>query len=124
MKIAVSLCLLVALCACAGPQRAVWENPDLQSTDDSVPTLISAEAPRYPRSPSTGGLREGSVDMLLDISATGEVTDVTVVDSTHQMFEKPAVTAAFKMRWRPAYRDGEPVAMEDVRYTTRFEAEK
>jgi protein TonB len=48
---------------------------------------------------------------------------VTVVESSHKMFERSAVKAAQKYRYKPRVVDGEPIAVTGVRVRIEFTLE-
>lgn len=76
--------------------------------------------PTYPIDAITRGL-EGHVDVRFTISALGTVVDPVVVESTHRIFEKPALVAASKFKYRPTVVGGTAVAVTGVRYRFVFE---
>lgn len=76
--------------------------------------------PTYPIGAINQGI-EGHVDVEFTISALGTVVDPVVVDSTHRIFERPALEAASKFKYRPRVIDGAAVAVTGVRYRFVFE---
>jgi len=63
---------------------------------------------------------EGQVLVEFTVTRTGSVSDVVVVESTHHVFERPAIEAASKFRYRPRVIDGDPVAVSGVRNLVTF----
>lgn len=63
---------------------------------------------------------EGYVVVEFVVTRTGTVRDVTVVESTAEIFERPAVEAALKFRYKPRVIDGEPVEVAGVRNRLTF----
>lgn len=63
---------------------------------------------------------EGYVVVEFVVTRTGTVRDVTVVESTADIFEPPAVEAALKFRYKPRVIDGEAVEVAGVRNRLTF----
>lgn len=76
--------------------------------------------PAYPPYAASRGL-EGFVIVRFDVSPEGLAGNVVVVESSHGIFEKAAVKAAQKFRFKPKVADGVPVATTGVAYRFRFE---
>ena len=57
---------------------------------------------------------EGTVTLRLRVGADGKVdpNGITVVQASHELFVEPARQVATRMRFRPAQRNGTPVAAE------------
>jgi len=86
------------------------------------PRFADRFRPPYPPSMQREGL-EGSVTVRVAIDARGRVTSVEQVSATHPAFFEAAQRHALRAwRFRPATRDGVPVASEQV-LTLRFELE-
>jgi protein TonB len=79
--------------------------------------------PIYPRRAQARGL-SGWVIVQFTITTTGSVTDVVVVDSSDPIFERSAVQAALKFKYRPRVVDGEPVEVTGVFHSIVFEIEE
>lgn len=65
-------------------------------------------APVYPARAAARGL-EGYVIVQFTITALGTVADVIVTDSSNALFERYAIDAAYKFKYKPRVIDGEPV---------------
>jgi TonB family protein len=76
-----------------------------QVTPPQLEQFVSAP---YPAEAKQKGI-QGNVVLQLDISATGEVTGVTVVNPAGHGFDEAATEAARKFRFAPALRDGKPI---------------
>lgn len=76
-------------------------------------------APMYPTDLSQRGI-EGFVVVRFDVNAEGGVTNARVVESSHRGFERNALRAALKFRYKPRVVDGVPVATHNVGYRFRF----
>jgi periplasmic protein TonB len=80
-------------------------------------------APIYPARAASRGL-EGYVIVEFTVTRTGTVKDVTVVESSNSIFERAAVDAAYKFKYKPRVIDGEPVEVPGVRNKITFVLEK
>ncbi len=80
---------------------------------DSELMPIYKIAPVYPRSAAQRGL-EGWVMVKFTVTAIGAVRDVEVVESSHKIFERSAMAAAAKFKFRPRLINGEPVEVTNV----------
>ncbi len=66
---------------------------------------------------------EGYVLIEFDVNRAGNVENARVVESSHSVFEQPALTAAEKFRYRPRVVNGTPVRVTGFRNVVRFELE-
>jgi len=66
---------------------------------------------------------EGWVLVEFDVTSMGIVANVRVVESSHPGFERSAIRAARKSRFKPHVIDGEPMASTGIRNVFRFEIE-
>jgi periplasmic protein TonB len=78
--------------------------------------------PQYPSRAAENGV-EGFVLVSFTVSAEGTTTNVTVVESSHKMFERAAVKAAQRYKYKPRVVDGEPVPVLGVRVRIEFQLE-
>lgn len=83
---------------------------------------VALVQPAYPAIAATQGL-EGYVIVQFDVGADGNVSNVRVVESSNRVFEKSAITAAQRCRFKPRVVDGLAVATAGVRQMFRFEME-
>lgn len=79
-------------------------------------------APIYPARAIRLGL-EGYVILEFTVTRTGSVKDVVVLESTSPLFEKPAIVAAYKFKYKPRVIDGESVEVAGVQNKISFAAE-
>lgn len=79
--------------------------------------------PTYPASAIVREL-EGYVVVEFDVRADGSVANVGVVDSSHGVFEKPAMAAAQRCRFKARTVGGEPQPSYRVRKRFVFEMER
>jgi protein TonB len=75
------------------------------------PKATSAPDPKYPDLPE-GAEPQGTVVMLIGVTAKGHVDPVRVLYSDEPAFEKTAVDTVKKWRFRPAEEDGHPVPVQ------------
>ena len=77
-------------------------------------------APVYPSRALSRGL-EGYVIVEFTVTQTGAVKDVFVVESTSSLFERAAVDAAYKFKYKPRVIDGVAVEVPGVQNKISFE---
>ena len=66
---------------------------------------------------------EGYVIVEFTVTGTGTVRDVTVVESTSSLFERAAVEAAKKFKYKPRVVDGRSIEVQGVRNKITFQLE-
>jgi tetratricopeptide (TPR) repeat protein len=101
-----------------------WSNAwkDLSAAGDTSlldrPTMVIYLAPQIAVSQRKRDPEENAEDMVrvrLAIAASGEVREATVANPApaRESAEKAVVAALLRSSWRPAFRDGKPVAVEN-----------
>lgn len=81
-------------------------------------------APVYPRRAQTRGI-EGYVILEFIVTKTGAVTDPVVIEAKPPgMFDRAAINAALKFKYKPKVVNGEPIDVAGVRNRITFELEK
>lgn len=95
-----SLILIVAL-----------TNPVIAQTKPEPPVPVRTVAPEYPSELRREGV-SGLVMVKCAIDEQGNVTETTVEKSSNNAFEKPALDAVKKWKFKPAKQDGNPVAVK------------
>jgi len=75
------------------------------------PKATSSPDPKYPDIPADAE-PQGTVVMLIGITAKGHVEPVRVLHSDETAFEKTAVDTVKKWRFRPAQKDGHSVPVQ------------
>jgi protein TonB len=80
-------------------------------------------APVYPSRALSRGL-EGFVDMSFTVTTTGSVRDPIVLQSTSSLFERAAIQAVLKFKYKPRVVDGVPVDVPGVKTRISFELEE
>ena len=76
--------------------------------------------PQYPSRAATNGI-EGFVVVVFTVTAEGTTKDVRATMSSHKMFERAAVKAAQKYKYKPRVIDGEPIESPGVRVRIEFQ---
>jgi TonB family protein len=97
-----------ALCVSGGIAPAVAFGSET-SPPDRAPRAVKRVDPVYPFSMSRAGA-SGRVTVSFTVNTQGRVADVSVVSSTREEFERPALTAISKWEFEPGIRNGKPVA--------------
>lgn len=82
------------------------------------PEPVSQVPPNYPSELRRARI-EGSVTLVFVLSEDGRVEDPRVENSSRPEFEKPALEAIRKWRFRPGMKDGQPVRTY-IRIPMRF----
>lgn len=93
-----------------------------RSSDGPLIALIKV-APQYPRIAAAKGL-EGSVLVQFDVTTMGTVENVVVVESSNKIFDKAAIAAAYRFKYKPRIVDGVPYETKGLRNRFRFEMEE
>ena len=93
-----------ALTAGEAVQQEIFDAGDLEKRAEP----ISQVAPVYPAELKKAKI-EGRVKILFVVAEDGRVEDARVDSSSRPEFEKPALEAVRKWRFRPAEKDGKPV---------------
>ena len=97
---------LVALLMTCGLAAPVFAQ---SKTEPPVP--VRTVAPDYPDELRREGI-SGLVMVKCSIDVQGNVTETEVEKSSNAAFEKPAVAAVKKWKFKPAKQDGAPVAIK------------
>jgi periplasmic protein TonB len=79
-------------------------------------------APQYPRRAAERGL-EGYVLLEFVVTRQGTVRDPVVIESSSSIFDRAAMDAVMRFRYRPRVIDGEPVEVPGVRFRITFQLE-
>ncbi len=108
---AVLLVLLTVLSGCVA----------LTGDRQQVLELSQGAQPVYPQAAKDAGI-EGEVTLIYTVTASGQVDDVRVLESSPaEVFDEAALAAVRSWRYRPLRRrDGEPLVLENVVSTLRF----
>jgi protein TonB len=79
-------------------------------------------APVYPARALSRGL-EGYVDLSFTVTSTGTVKDPVILYSTSSLFERAALRAVLKFKYKPRVVDGVPVEVPNVKTRISFQIE-
>lgn len=125
--------MLLAAGADANVRNPAGESAfDVAANDRMKALLAHAELHRHdvpterPKADETAEREEGAyyVSVEFVVTETGAVRDPVVIEAEPQgLFERHAIDAALKLRFKPKMVDGRPVAVSGVRRTFRFEPE-
>jgi periplasmic protein TonB len=111
----------------------VWSAPPVPHThrptiaglglsDGPLVSIIKVQ-PRYPVAAQTRGL-EGTVIVRFDVTPLGTVENVVVVESSNSIFDKAAVEAAYRFKYRPQVIDGTSYGVRGLQQHFRFDMEE
>jgi len=104
----ISLFSVALLLACPTARSA--EVPVAPASISDVPCKITEKTPpQFPARLIREGITHGSVQMLLHVSSTGELTDRLVTAYTREPFADAALQAVEKWKFTPGKVKGEPV---------------
>ena len=79
-------------------------------------------APVYPARALSRGL-EGYVDLAFTVTSTGTVRDPIVTYSSSSLFERAAIRAVLKFKYKPRVVDGVPIDVPNVKTRITFKIE-
>jgi len=99
-----------------------WEGTRILMTDGPLVAIMNVQ-PVYPAQAAVRGL-EGHAVVQFDVGPAGSVSNVIVLEASHRVFERPAIEAALRSRYRPRIVDGVAVTTTAVRMLYRFELQK
>jgi protein TonB len=91
----------------------------LRMTDGPLVAIVRVQ-PVYPAIAEARGL-EGWALIEFDVLPDGRVANAFIVDSSSHLFEKAALNAAYRFRFKPRVVDGEPVTTTRIQNLFRFE---
>jgi protein TonB len=92
-----------------------------QMSDGPLVAIVRVQ-PVYPAAAEARGL-EGWVVVEFDVLRDGRVANAWVVESSNRVFEKAALGAAYRFRFKPRVVDGVPQPTQGIRNRFRFEFE-
>jgi protein TonB len=67
---------------------------------------------------------EGYVDMSFTVTLTGTVENPVVLYSTNSLFDRSAIQAVLRFKYKPRVVDGVPVAVPNVKTRISFRIEE
>ncbi len=80
-------------------------------------------APVYPSRALSRGI-EGFVDLSFTVTTAGTVKDPVVIQSTSSLFDRAAIRAVLKFKYKPRVVDGQPVEVPNVKTRITFKIEE
>lgn len=104
------------------PGRPQTILPPMPKFVDGPLVTIVRVSPVYPVRMSQQGI-EGYVVVEFDVMTNGRVSDARVVESSHKGFEKSALAAAMKMKFKPRVVDGVALVSEGIQNKFSYEME-
>jgi TonB family protein len=115
---------MVALSACANPTSpgSIRPGSPINTADsvafpsaeyDAPPRLLSGNAPTYPISRLLKGVG-GQATIAFTILEDGTTADFVVISTDYEYYASHAVLAVKEWRYKPAIKDGHPVAIRVV----------
>lgn len=102
-------------------QNAYTYTPQ-QYVDGPLVAIVRV-SPTYPPLMNARGL-EGHVLVQFDVLSDGRVANIMVVESSHRGFNKAAIKAAARFKYKPRVVDGVPMASEGIQNLFRFRMEE
>ncbi|MGI9261999.1 MAG: energy transducer TonB [Woeseiaceae bacterium] len=104
------------------PEKAEFSNGPYVLTDGALINIVHAQ-PEYPIALAQRGI-EGYVIVQFDVNVQGMIENARVIESSHSGFNKAAIKAAYRSRYKPQVVDGSPQASQALRKMFRFEMEQ
>lgn len=108
-KLAVFL-LICAVAAVASTNSGTCETPVNPGTGITPPRIVSSEGPAIPNSMDTGS-RAKVVTLGVVVGSNGKPCNLEVRQSAGPEFDRAALDAVARWKWKPATRDKKPVAV-------------
>lgn len=117
MKVSVSISLGVVFVAAIAAAEPTGITRHIDGTSDRTP--VHTVVPEYPRNARRDRV-EGEVQVCYHVDKRGRPYRVAVRNSTHRVFERPAIRAVRASTYRPL-KDGEHASPMKTCRTFRFE---
>lgn len=114
---------MISLPTTAAPAPTGAGRTVLRGIVDGPVVAMMHVRPEYPPSAITRGI-EGHVVVAFDVSADGLVHNIRIVGSSHPVFERAALRAAERFRYKPAVVDGAARETTGLRYRFTFRLEE
>ena len=100
-----------------------FDSPGIATHPDGPLVAMVRIQPVYPPRAITMNL-DGWVLVQFDVNPDGTVANPTVVESSHSVFDKAAIDAVLKFRYKARVVDGVPRGVTGLRNLFRFEMER
>jgi len=107
--------------ALPGTVAGIIGSGGLRAADGEL-MLVAQVQPLYPYAALKREL-EGVVIVEFTVTERGTVSQISIVEASHPLFERAALTAVEKFRYQPRIVDGRPAAVPGVRAEIVFELE-
>lgn len=110
----------------ARPNLPTGPNPGMvvnSGFNDGPLVAIVRVAPTYPTSLIARGI-EGWVTVIFDVLPDGSVTNIAVLNSSHSGFERNAMRAASRFKFKARVVEGVPQTSSGIQYKFTFEMDK
>lgn len=106
-------------------EKDIFQKPtDINfSKGEGAEQPIVRVAPQYPSGPLSNGI-EGYVIVEFTVTAQGNTADVIAVESSHRGFERNAIRAVEKFKYKPRVIDGVAIQVLDLKTRITFTLEK
>ena len=102
----------------AGPAPVTTTLTGISQPDGPLINIVRVE-PVYPAAAVTRGI-EGWVDVRFDVTTDGRVVNAIAIGSSHRVFEKAAIEAAQRFRFRAPVINGTAQPATGIEYRFRF----
>ncbi len=97
--------------------------PSMNALGDGPAMTVMTVQPVYPAVAIQRGI-EGYAIVEFDVLGDGKVVNIRVIESTSSLFNKSAIQAAARLKFKPGVRDGIPYATTGLRKKFTFELEQ
>ncbi|MEM7431572.1 MAG: TonB family protein [Pseudomonadota bacterium] len=104
------------------PEKTGGTGHGLPTLSDNPLINIIRVSPQYPTSPLANAL-SGWVLVEFDVMTDGTVANARAIDSSHRVFERSALRAITKFKYKAPVIDGVPQVTQGLRFRFRFEVE-
>jgi protein TonB len=104
------------------PAGPLHQRPELGFSNNALINIIAVQ-PSYPVAAARQAL-DGFVVVQFDVTEMGTVDNVAVIESSNRIFEKSAVAAAYRFRYKARMVDGTALRTEGIRQLFRFEMDR
>ena len=107
MRVYIFILMLILAINCGAHKQDLLSKPP---PNETPPQILENVKPDYPRDAFNMGI-EGTVWVKIFVDTTGTVTEAMILkDSGKDVgFEREALNAAYKTKWKPAYSEGKPI---------------
>jgi len=104
------------------PPPATIKGPIFTAMPNGNAMLIVAVQPVYPRRMLVKGI-EGYVIVQFDVTTEGTTTNIAILETSNNGFNKSAIEAAGRLKYKPKVVDGQPQMVYGIMKQFTFEIE-